>query len=370
MRLITIAIHTYNRAVALKKLLEKEGIEVVLQNVNLESPAVSTGVRVRIHEDDLSLALRIIENVDIFASRNVAENARENIVLVPVDFNDRTMNAVDVAFNIAHEHSLEIKFLHSFIDSRPTVNSQLNPTLNYEIGDLKFRKQLEATANTRMAHFAERIREKLKAGLLPVVKFSTAVIEGVPEDAIVEYAKEHRPYLIVMGTRCAAQKQADMIGSVASEVLDKCGSTVLTIPETATLKIDKAPGRIVFLTNLEQEDILALDTMNRVMTELSGHVDIVPIPRRKRNFDKRGVHQSVNKLKEYCKANYDRFDFNLSEIDLSDGIDELTHLNDNHDVSLIILPNKRKNMFSRFLNPGIAHNILLNADIPMLTIRV
>ena len=66
----------------LKHLLESEGVPVVLHNVNLSQPVVSSGVRVRIHESDLPLALRIIENTDIFApadnsiagSRNLREN--------------------------------------------------------------------------------------------------------------------------------------------------------------------------------------------------------------------------------------------------------------------------------------------------------
>lgn len=40
-RLITIAIHTFEYANSVKSILENEGIDVVLQNVNLENPAVS-----------------------------------------------------------------------------------------------------------------------------------------------------------------------------------------------------------------------------------------------------------------------------------------------------------------------------------------
>ncbi|MDE6368131.1 MAG: DUF2007 domain-containing protein, partial [Muribaculaceae bacterium] len=65
-RLITVAIHTYDKAVALRSLLESEGIEVSLQNIHTEHPQVPTGIRVRIHESDLPLALRIIENREIF----------------------------------------------------------------------------------------------------------------------------------------------------------------------------------------------------------------------------------------------------------------------------------------------------------------
>lgn len=370
MRLITVAIHTYDRAVALKNLLEKEGIPAVLQNVNLEQPTVSSGVRVRIHEHDLPLALRVIENMDIFVSRDVNDNSNAHAILVPVDFNDRTMNAVRTAFEIAHNHSLDIKFLHAFTDPRPTVNVQLTPSLNYDIGDTKFRRQLEATAKTRMSHFADRVRDMLKAGLLPLVKFSTVVIEGVPEDVIVDYTKEHTPYMIVMGTRCAAQKEADMIGSVTAEVLDKCGCSVLTIPETASLDLDKNLRKIVFLTNLDQEDILALDTMARIFSDITAQVDIAPIPGRKRFFDMRNSTPSRDRLLEYCRTNFTRFNFELLDINLGDDIDRLSKLTEHDDIDLIVLPNKRKNVFSRFFNPGIAHKILISADIPMLVIRV
>ena len=60
--LITVAIHTMHYACSLKNLLEKEGLKVTLQNVNLSNPEIAAGVRVRIRETDLPVALRIIEN--------------------------------------------------------------------------------------------------------------------------------------------------------------------------------------------------------------------------------------------------------------------------------------------------------------------
>ena len=39
---------------------------------------------------------------------------------------------------------------------------------------------------------------------------------------IVEYAKENKPEMIVMGTRGAGKKEKELIGSVTAEVLDSC----------------------------------------------------------------------------------------------------------------------------------------------------
>lgn len=42
-RLITLAIHTYPKALILKGVLESQGIAVVIQNVNLLKPVISPG---------------------------------------------------------------------------------------------------------------------------------------------------------------------------------------------------------------------------------------------------------------------------------------------------------------------------------------
>ena len=61
-KLITIAIYTYEKAQILKGILENEDIPVAIQNVNLIQPVISSGVRVRIREQDLPHALQILEH--------------------------------------------------------------------------------------------------------------------------------------------------------------------------------------------------------------------------------------------------------------------------------------------------------------------
>ena len=134
-KLITVAIHTYEKAVALKTLLENEGVSVVLHNVNIEQPIVASGVRVRIKERDLPLALRIIENVDIFSHNDTIINTRQQII-VPIDFADYSINAVIAAFNIAKANKTSITFLHSYIDPELSANIQLSDRLSYDLDKL------------------------------------------------------------------------------------------------------------------------------------------------------------------------------------------------------------------------------------------
>ena len=41
----------------------------------------------------------------------------------------------------------------------------------------------------------------MKTGELPPVLISTKIVEGVPEDAIVNYSRVNPPLLVIMGTR-------------------------------------------------------------------------------------------------------------------------------------------------------------------------
>ena len=66
-KLVTLAILTYAKAQILKNVLEAEGIEAYIHNVNLIQPVISSGVRVRIKESDLPHALQIIESYTCLA---------------------------------------------------------------------------------------------------------------------------------------------------------------------------------------------------------------------------------------------------------------------------------------------------------------
>lgn len=69
-KLVTLAIHTFEKAQILKTMLETEGIEVYIHNVNQIQPVVSAGVRVRIKESRSASCLAYHED-----SKCLAEDA-------------------------------------------------------------------------------------------------------------------------------------------------------------------------------------------------------------------------------------------------------------------------------------------------------
>lgn len=365
-RFITVAIHTYERAVLLKSILENEGISVVLNNVNLETPVISSGIRVRIKESDLPLALRIIENLDIFSSGDYSGDTQS--IVVPVDFSQYSLQAATSAFFLAKHHKATIKLLHTFIDPRVSSNIQLTDKLTYEIVEEEECKQLIENAREAMDVFVEKIKGMIKEGTIPAVKFSTDILEGVPEDVIGEFAKKNKPLLIVMGTRDAAQKEKDLIGSVTAEVFNTSRFPVFSIPQSVSLSVTNRINHVVFFCNLDQEDILAFDIMYRIFKEMVKKVTIAYVPGKKHLF--MGGNESVDALAAYCKAHYSELTFDVKPFALETLSTDFYDLERLSHIDLIAMPNKKKNVFSRMFNPGLAHKILINADIPMMVIPI
>lgn len=371
-RLITIAIHTVEKALPLKNLLEREGIYVELNNVNLASPTVAAGVRIRIKESDLPLALRIIENIEIFdIPARDEEPEKGGVILLPTDFSPHSDNAAKLAFKLASRLGMSIDMLHSFIAPASPQGVQLMDSYDYELADMAERQTIEVESTRMMEEYAAKIRGWIKSGEVPAVKFSTTVTEGIPEESILLYARDKNPQLIVMGTRGADKKEAELIGSVTAEVLDSCRIPAFTVPESVDVATVADLHKVAFVCNLEQEDMIALDTLYRLFPDQPMEVMLIYIPgRRERNVSDAKTAQAQLNLLNYCREHFPGYGFDMRTVRLDTLIDDFKEIMQEGPFNLICVPNKKRNVFARVFNPSIAHKILFRADVPMMVIPV
>ncbi len=376
-RFITLAIHTFHYANILKTKLEREGIEVRLQNVDLSAPQSSAGVRVRIKEADLPFALRIVENPDVFTLSNDAKGNR--VILVPVDFSPLSRQAVDVAFVLAAKLHVKIHLLHSYIDPYTPDSLQLTDMLTYETEEMLERKELQKVAEESMAEFSATLKKRIKHGEMPGVTFTTEITEGLPEQSIMQWSKTNSPSLIVMATRGVETKDRELIGSVTAEVLDTVRFPILTVPPHATRcneRVDYARlisegfRNITMFVTFEQDDYLTLDALQRFELGRNNiNISFVKLANKDKGYNARTYHDLLN----YAEKRYPECHFSVSMMTIKDMIDyfkEQESSPDNRMPDLIVVPNKRKNAFTRLFNPGIAHRLLFHSDVPMMVVPV
>ena len=357
-RLITVAIHTFDRAVELKNTLEEEGIEVVLHNVNLDEKVLASGVRVRIRERDLPQALQIIESPETTTSDKCC-------VLLPVDFGKYSLKSVKLGMEYARRSRGRVLLLHSYINERHTMSLPFGSD-RYDSPENEI-KDIKRNAKQCMADFVQMLKDKIAAGELPRVQIETKVTEGIPEEQILHYAQKNDVSLIVMGTSGTNRRRQNLIGSVAGEVMDACKFPIFTVPigmpDIGLTDIT----HVAFFSNLIQQDLISFDRFARLFNMRGVEVTVIPVVDKK---DRRLVDQSLQQLVQYCRDHYPECTFKTKRIATKSFVDNVSQFIKDEGIQLIAVPNKKSSIFSRLFNPSIAHRVLFQTDTPMLVVPV
>lgn len=372
-KLVTLAILTYSKAQILKNVLENEGIEAYIHNVNLIQPIISSGVRIRIKESDLPRALKIIESSVWLADEVIKEEIpkteyRSKKILIPVDFSDYSLKACEFGFNFAAEIHAEVVLMHVYF-SPIYMPSLQYATEGYGIPierDLGIRSMLEEIHN-QLNKLTEEIKTRIVKRELPDVKYTCLLREGVPEEEILHYTRTEKPLMIVMGTRGQGEKEIDLIGSVTAEIIERSPTFVYAIPEHARVKNFKEIQKVAFITNFDQRDLIAFDSLITMFQDYKFKISFIHL-----NTDEQRRTWNEIKLagiKEYFKKQYPQLDICYNVVTEDHLLVNLDDYVKAEQIDVLCITNYKRNIFARLFNPSIARKMIFHSDTPILIIK-
>ncbi len=367
-KLVTVAIHTYQKAQILKSILESEGIETYIHNVNLLQPMVSAGVRVRINEVDLPRALDIIENIkfDTTEEEKTKKHKRKSEILVPVDFSEFTLKTCEFAFWLAKEINCDIKLMNVYFSSFYPTSIPFGDTFTVQSSVEGMYKDIHEKVERDMKKLISQLNEKVAENILPNINYSYTLREGLPEEEVVSYSKKIRPYAIVMGTRGSNKKEQDLIGSVTAEVIEGCKTPIFAIPENSDLRDISSMKNIVFLTNFQEREFVAIATLMEFIKNYPIKVSFVHVAKKEDRWNE----IKLTGLNNYFREHYPNIQTDYTVIDGNEGIPEaLEKFVNENTIDMISLSSSPRNIFARMFNPGIARRMLFHTNTPMLVIK-
>lgn len=370
-KLVTLAILTYTKAQILKNVLENEGIETYIHNVNQIQPVVSSGVRVRIKESDLPRALKITES-SVWLSESVVgekypklENDSKK-VLIPVDFSNYSMKACEFGFNFAKAYGAEVILLHVYFTPIYASSLPYGDVFNYQVSDEEMVKNVLHKVHDDLNALSDKVKAKIASGEFPDIKYTCVLREGIPEEEILRYNKEQRPQIIIMGTRGKNQKDIDLIGSVTAEVIERSRTTVLAIPENTPFNRFSEVKRIAFLTNFDQRDLIAFDSFINGLKPFHFSVSLIHLSDTKDTWNE----IKLAGIKDYFQKQYPELEIYYDDVVVSDDfLNSLENYISNNKIDIITLTSYKRNIFSRLFNPGIARKMIFHSDTPLLVIN-
>ncbi len=374
-KLVTLAILTYSKAQILKNVLESEGIETYIHNVNQIQPVVSSGVRVRIKESDLPRALKITESSawlseSVVGGKPVKDKEKDETkrILIPVDFSTYSMRACEFGFNYAKAYDAEVVLLHVYFTPIYASSLPYGDVFNYQINDEEMVKNILQKVHAELNTLSNKVKEKVASGEFPDVKFTCVLREGIPEDEILRYAKEQRPEIIIMGTRGKNQKDIDLIGSVTAEVIDRSRISVMAIPEDTHLKQISEVKKVAFLTNFDQRDLIAFESFINTWKPYKFSVSLIHLTDGKEPKDNWDEIKLAG-IKEYFHKQYPGLEIHYDIVMNDDFLKTLEHYIKANHIDVITLTSYKRNMFARLFNPGIARKMIFHSDTPILVIK-
>ena len=365
-QLVTLAIHTFEQAQILKTILESEGIEVYIHNVNQIQPVISAGVRVRIKESDLPHALRIIK--DVKWQEDSEEDNQTGIkkkILIPVDFADYSFKACEIGIHYAFRLGAEVMFLHAYFSAYMPSSF---PFVAYEKGAKKEAEEsihiIYKRVKGEIENLCAQINLKMESGELPRVKYNYVLREGLPEEVISSYANEYHPTLIVMGTREKMQKNMDLIGSVTGEVIELTNVPLLAIPENAPYdNLQKSP-QLAFATSFNQRDLIAFDTFVELFTDYDLNIHLFNISASKNEWDE----IRLTGFSAYLKKQYPELMIHYTVLKDGDLLEAIETFTEEKQIDMITITTFRRRMITRVFNPSIARRMLFHSNTPLLVI--
>lgn len=368
-KLVTLAIHTNEKAQILKNVLECENIEVSIENV--EEDAISPGVRLRIKSTDLPKALNLIENRHLF--RYDEEETRRTDdgrprILVPVDFSDYSLKACQIAFNMARDINAKVKILHVYFNPYYPTALPMAEAFAYQGKEEKEFQNVIARVKENIQKLCNTIDQKIAAGDFPPVNYSYVLKEGLPEEEIVAFTKHYSPALIVMGTRGKDQKDADLIGSVTAEVIEMSKIPLMAIPEHTPFVDINEVKKIAFLTNFSQRDLISFDELVKLLDPYKGKVKIMLAHISLKKIDKRDEIM-IQGIKAYFSKQYPALNLDYEMIETTDMLTSLDDFIRKEKIEILSLTTSKRNIFARMFKPSISRKMLFHSDTTLLVMR-
>ena len=364
-KLVTLAIRTFQRAQMIKTVLEENGIETVIHNLNLEHPELAVGVRVRIKENDLPAALKIVEEMEsAWEQEPATESVESQKVLIPIDFSDQVPKMIDFGFHFADVLACEVVFLYVYFSPAFTISSN-NDISTYSISDSELLRRITSSAKAEVEILTATIKGRIAKGELPNIPFTFKMREGVPEDQILDYCKKHKPALVVMGTH-GKKITKELIGSVTAEVMEACVSPVFAVPVLMAMQSPDDIKRVAFLTNFDQKDLIAID--RAISLFASEKVEMYFIHASDKNQAWSEV--MLAGIKSYFAHHYPLLNTNYELLDASDSPELLNNYMVTHQINVLAFNARRRNLFSRLFNPSLAYKMVLHSDTPLFVTHV
>lgn len=279
-------------------------------------------------------------------------------ILVPVDFSENSVNALDYAVRIAKEVSGEITVFNSYpIDVPMGMEYSSGIYMQTLVTEVKLDHEL------RLKELVAQYAREYYRFSDESIQIEIKVQEGVATDSIVEVAETGNYDLIIMGTQGASGLEEVLLGSITASVIGKTRVPVLAVPEDALFTgID----RVVYATDFDEGDVQAIDAVQDFSDSFDAEITCLHISTEAAMAYAEG--QQLDALRRnYFFTPMSKMNFKLIHKEkVERGLQE--YLKDNQ-IDLVAVKPRNRGFIENIFHTSITRKMAFHSTIPVLVAR-
>lgn len=249
-------------------------------------------------------------------------------ILYATDFSEKAAKAFDYALELAHKNDAELLMLHIYKNDKAWNYPYLTDGVAFEKKAI-----LEAKKNLRKLFqlHAKNNGKNVKVNYL--VKANISAVFG-----IISVIVEHKPDLLVVGTRGASKKRELMFGSTTRDLTKNSPCPLLIIPQKAPVKAFK---NIVYASDFFENDVKAITQMLVLLKNFAPSVTITHVSPQEENTEGERMEKFKKLVQEM--TDYEKIGFNSL---LSDDFYEvLNNYISYYGINLLVMLEKERKGF-------------------------
>lgn len=273
-------------------------------------------------------------------------------ILVPTDFSDNSVNAIEYASVVAQACKATLILLNVYT---PAVSrySVISPLIAEEVSETKteLRTKLQVTANTLAKRY-------------PDVKWEVSVGIGETVEEILFFEKNMKPDMIIMGTQGASSIEKVLLGSNAAEIIEKANCPVMVIPAKT---VSQVPKKILFATDYAYKDIEDANLLTSLAELFGAMITFVHITTSEDSLEEE--EELIKKFADDIRlaTNYANINSRIfSDNTVIMGLDAIL---EDSGADIIALSTRRRNIMEKLYNPSITKRLAQYTSIPLLAFK-
>ncbi|MFM7193242.1 MAG: universal stress protein [Bacteroidota bacterium] len=274
-------------------------------------------------------------------------------ILVPTDFSNTSLAAMEVAVSMAVATGASITVLHVVEEVTPDSYSVAGQGHPEAIDEGRFNSLM-----IRKAH--ERLERLVKDPRFAAVEVNGELKVGNPFHGIKTIIAEHAPDLVVMGTRGHTKMEEMIIGSNAEKVVRLMHCPVLTVHKKPAKTEFK---KIVYATSMSEEEVDFARVVKQLQARYKAQVHLVRI---NTPGDFQRDRAVLGYMEQFAKkvglTNFTRHVYN--DLTVEEGI---VYFADAIKADLICMATHGRTGFAHVMAGSIAEDVVNHARRPVLT---